>query len=112
MAAIPGRFLAIFAEVWLGAADVVRRMARVLARRTGRTSGWARRMGSVQSCLAPRVIAMKALVETSPLYTSRAGVARYVQGLLYGLRLTSAEEPEIAELAWPVENFAYRQPVR
>jgi alpha-1,3-rhamnosyl/mannosyltransferase len=55
---------------------------------------------------------MKVLVETSPLYTTRAGVARYVQGLLYGLRLTGRESPEIAELGWPVENLAYGQPAR
>ena len=55
---------------------------------------------------------MKVLVETSALYTSRAGVARYVQGLLSGLRATEREGPEIAELGWPVENYSYRQPMR
>jgi len=54
---------------------------------------------------------MKVLIDTNPLYTSRAGVCRYVNGLLSGLRGLAAG-PETAELAWPVENLDYRQPAR
>lgn len=55
---------------------------------------------------------MKVAVETSALYTSRAGVARYVSGLLHGLRALQPEGVEITELGWPVENFDYGQPAR
>lgn len=54
---------------------------------------------------------MKILIETTPLYTSQGGVARYVRGLLHGLRQT-AGDAEWAELGWPVENFGYAQPAR
>lgn len=56
---------------------------------------------------------MKALIETTPLYTTQGGVARYVRGLLRGLH--SVAEPgdfEWRELGWPVENFGYDQPGR
>lgn len=55
---------------------------------------------------------MKVLVETSPLYTSRAGVARYVRGLLRGFRAVAPSDVRIEELGWPVENFGYAQPAR
>ena len=52
---------------------------------------------------------MKTALETNPLYTARAGVARYVRGLMGGLdRIGWPYVP----LAWEVPNFGYRQPVR
>jgi glycosyltransferase involved in cell wall biosynthesis len=55
---------------------------------------------------------MNVVVETSALYTSSAGVARYVRGLLGGLRRTAPAEVQVRELAWAVENLDYRQPRR
>lgn len=54
---------------------------------------------------------MKIAFDTNPLYTSQAGVARYVRGLLSALRATDPDIPAL-ELAWPVRNLSYRQPAR
>lgn len=53
---------------------------------------------------------LRAAIDTNGLYTSRAGVARYIRGLLTGLRTIS--ELEIIRHAWKVENFEHRQPRR
>jgi len=50
--------------------------------------------------------------DTNCLYTTRAGTARYTQGLLTGFSEMGAAAPEILPLAWPVENFDYKQPIR
>lgn len=56
---------------------------------------------------------MRVAIDTNGLYTTRAGVARYLRGLLAGLRaLPPGTAPEWQELAWPVENVAFRQPRR
>lgn len=56
---------------------------------------------------------MRYAIDTNALYTTRAGVARYVRGLLGGLRrLPETRGAELLEYAWPVENFAFRQPAR
>ena len=55
---------------------------------------------------------MKVAVETSALYTSRAGVARYVRGLLQGVQAVQPADVQVAELGWPVENFGFAQPQR
>ncbi len=56
---------------------------------------------------------MNVAVDTNALYTTRAGVARYVRGLLGGLRRVGGREDwRFSEFAWPVENFAFRQPRR
>ncbi len=55
---------------------------------------------------------MNVMVETTALYTSRAGVARYVEGLLRGLRAVSEPDVVISELGWSVENLGYAQPQR
>ncbi|MBW7894143.1 MAG: glycosyltransferase family 4 protein [Opitutaceae bacterium] len=55
---------------------------------------------------------MKVAVETSALYTSRAGVARYVRGLLQGLQAVRSADVQVAELGWSVENFGFGQPQR
>jgi alpha-1,3-rhamnosyl/mannosyltransferase len=51
-------------------------------------------------------------LDTNPLFTTRAGVARYVRGLLRGLHALGAPDLRLRELAWPVENLDYRQPRR
>jgi alpha-1,3-rhamnosyl/mannosyltransferase len=51
-------------------------------------------------------------VDGSGLYVAQAGVARYIRGLLRGLRALDPPDLEIHELAWPVTNFGYRQPGR
>ena len=53
---------------------------------------------------------LRVAIDTNGLYTTRAGVARYIRGLLTGLR--TLPEVEIVEHAWEVENFEYRQPRR
>jgi glycosyltransferase involved in cell wall biosynthesis len=55
---------------------------------------------------------LRVALDTSCLYTTRAGTARYTQGLLSGFRLLGDDSPAIIPLAWPVENFGYRQPAR
>ncbi|HUR57471.1 MAG TPA: glycosyltransferase family 1 protein [Opitutaceae bacterium] len=55
---------------------------------------------------------MKVAFETTPLFTGRAGVARYVRGLLAALKSEPPDAVEILELGWAVENFSYRQPAR
>lgn len=51
-------------------------------------------------------------LDTNSLYTTRAGAARYTQGLLAGFRDMGADAPDVLPLAWPVENLDYKQPVR
>jgi len=51
-------------------------------------------------------------LDTNALYTTRAGVARYVRGLQAGLGTIAPTDFKIGPLAWPVENFAYVQPQR
>lgn len=53
---------------------------------------------------------LRVAIDTNGLYTTRAGVARYIRGLLTGLR--TLPQVEIVEHAWEVENFEYRQPRR
>lgn len=55
---------------------------------------------------------MKVALETSALYTTQAGAARYVRGLLRGLREEAGVGAEFCELAWRVENFGFQQPWR
>ncbi len=61
---------------------------------------------------ARNLVAMRVAVDTNAIWTSRAGVARYVRGLLGGLRAIGKPDLDVRELAWEVENFAYRQPWR
>ena len=56
--------------------------------------------------------ALTAAVETTGLYTTKAGVARYVRGLLRGLSEIDHPGLSVREFAWPVENFGYQQPAR
>lgn len=55
---------------------------------------------------------MRVALDTNPLYTSRAGVARYVEGLRQGLRTAAPADLQLEELGWAVENFGYTQPMR
>jgi alpha-1,3-rhamnosyl/mannosyltransferase len=55
---------------------------------------------------------MKVAINTDGLYTTQAGTARYIRGLLRGLRRTAPSGIEWFELAWPVENYSYQQPAR
>ena len=54
---------------------------------------------------------MRVAIDTNALYTTQAGVARYVRGLLSGFPRV-APDLAVTEVAWPVENFHYRQPQR
>ena len=55
---------------------------------------------------------MRVAIDTNGLYTTQAGVARYIRGLLKGLEELRAPGLEHFELGWPVENFGYAQPQR
>jgi alpha-1,3-rhamnosyl/mannosyltransferase len=55
---------------------------------------------------------MKIAIETTALFTSRAGVARYVRGLLAGMKTVVTPADSMVELGWNVENFEYVQPGR
>lgn len=54
---------------------------------------------------------MNILLDTTALYTDRAGVARYTRGLLRGLQEAGLDDG-IGQLVWPVENLDYAQPAR
>jgi alpha-1,3-rhamnosyl/mannosyltransferase len=53
----------------------------------------------------------KIAIDTNPIYTTRAGISRYVRGLLKGLRKV-ATGFDITPIAWEVENYEYVQPQR
>jgi glycosyltransferase involved in cell wall biosynthesis len=55
---------------------------------------------------------MRVALDTNPIYTTRAGVARYVRGLRKGLSELHSSDVKISEIAWQVANFDYRQPMR
>ncbi|MCF7688396.1 MAG: glycosyltransferase family 4 protein [Cephaloticoccus sp.] len=55
---------------------------------------------------------VRVALDTNPLYTTRAGVARYVRGLLEGLDTLTLRDDRVEPWAWPVENFNYTQPLR
>lgn len=55
---------------------------------------------------------MRISIDTSALFVSQAGVARYVKGLLKGIRSLQRSDLCVNELAWQVENMGYRQPGR
>ncbi len=59
--------------------------------------------------IGPISNSLRVAIDTNGLYTTQAGVARYIRGLLGGFRKL-AKPPDFFELAWPVENFGYRQP--
>ena len=48
---------------------------------------------------------IRVALDTNALYTTRAGVARYVRGLQWGLEQLDDPDLEIFDLAWAVENF-------
>ena len=51
-------------------------------------------------------------IDTNGLYTTQAGVARYIRGLLKGLKGVAVPGMELRPVAWEVENFLYHQPER
>jgi glycosyltransferase involved in cell wall biosynthesis len=51
-------------------------------------------------------------VDTSTLYMGKAGVSRYARSLLSALNAKYSELATFHEIAWKVENFSYRQPMR
>ena len=56
---------------------------------------------------------MRVAIDTNPVYTSQAGVARYVRGLQDGLaRIAAPADFAFSECAWPVSNVGYGQPWR
>ncbi len=55
---------------------------------------------------------MRVALDTTALYTTQAGVARYIRGLLRGLAQAQPNDVDCFELVWPVENFNYQQPQR
>jgi len=55
---------------------------------------------------------VRVALDANCLYTTRAGTARYTQGLLTGFLQMGTAAPKVMPLAWPVENFDYKQPVR
>jgi glycosyltransferase involved in cell wall biosynthesis len=54
---------------------------------------------------------IRVALDTNALYTTTAGTARYVRGLRDALSHVAADL-DVFELAWPVENFSYEQPLR
>src|SRR5438552_1933004 len=55
---------------------------------------------------------MRVALDTSALYTTQAGIARHIRGLLAGLRLLTQRDERFIEFAWDVINLEYHQPQR
>jgi glycosyltransferase involved in cell wall biosynthesis len=55
---------------------------------------------------------MKIAVETNWLYTVRRGCARYVRGLLLGLKELNSPDVQIVPFAWEVDNLSSGQPTK
>ena len=55
---------------------------------------------------------MRVALDTNAVYTTRAGVARYIRGLIRGLKQIAPSDAEFFQLAWEVPNLDYRQPQR
>lgn len=58
------------------------------------------------------VKAMRVAIDTNALYVTRAGVARYVRGLMRGLKEPDVSACALLPVAWEVDNFGYDQPAR
>ncbi len=54
---------------------------------------------------------MRVTIDTNGCYTTQAGVARYIRGLIRGMG-RGVPQVEVAKFAWEVENLGYRQPIR
>jgi alpha-1,3-rhamnosyl/mannosyltransferase len=59
---------------------------------------------------APRAIRVG--VDTTGIYVTQAGIARHVRGLLKGMAAVEASDISTFPIAWEVENFGYKQPMR
>lgn len=55
---------------------------------------------------------IKVAVDTSPIYVTKAGVARYVHGILDAFQKLNPPDFDIHSLAWKVENHDFAQPQR
>ncbi len=55
---------------------------------------------------------IRVALDTSALFVTQAGVARYIRGLLAGLAAVARPDITIQQLAWATENFGFRQPQR
>lgn len=55
---------------------------------------------------------IRVALETNPLYVTKAGVARYLRGLMKGFEEARVPDVEITPIAWDVDSFDYRQPHR
>lgn len=55
---------------------------------------------------------IRVALDTSALFVTQAGVARYIRGLLSGIAEIARPAINVQQLAWKRENFGYRQPQR
>src|SRR5947207_7675671 len=55
---------------------------------------------------------VRVAIDTNGLYTTQAGVARYIRGLIKGIHKLNVSKLQLSEVAWTVENFSFRQPQR
>lgn len=55
---------------------------------------------------------MRVGIDTNGLYTTQAGVARYIRGLIGGLDSSGDPGLDVVPIAWAVDNLSYRQPQR
>jgi glycosyltransferase involved in cell wall biosynthesis len=56
--------------------------------------------------------AIRVGVDTTGIYVTQAGIARHVRGLLKGFHAVEAPDISTFPIAWEVENFGYKQPMR
>jgi alpha-1,3-rhamnosyl/mannosyltransferase len=66
----------------------------------------------IEDLISPVSDSIRVGYETTGIYTTQAGVARYVRGVQRGMELVQPKGIKLFPLAWEVENFAYRQPQR
>ena len=56
--------------------------------------------------------ALTVAIDTTGVYVTQAGIARYVNGLMRGIKRVAPDNLHYFPLAWEVENFGYKQPWR
>ncbi len=55
---------------------------------------------------------MRVAIDTNGLFTTQAGVARHIRGLVRGLQTFPELDGSLRQVAWAKENFSYHQPWR
>jgi glycosyltransferase involved in cell wall biosynthesis len=92
--------------------DFMRRPEFMRAPLRDLTIGAERRLDRLARDRHPAETMLQVGIDTNSLFTTQAGCARYVKGLLRGLRSLPPDVISPVEVAWPVPNLDYHQPQR